>query len=245
MNEGYTATADYQHIDVALRSFWKPFVDLVSEMDSFVPTPSSEFHEERKNWSESTKKLNPNMSDEEIRKNVERRIESSGSASWQFFGKFSDRFMTMYVTVTLLAQALCEAEINAILAIGLHEVGLVDKFAKIERDDIRKKWLEHPKIICPQYKLNKDTGLYITLNHLIEERNAWMHHKIELSVGEEKILAGSNLKRDSYQDTINWMKRYFSLPYFLENHALTHSQLSIAAMMVFTRNPIPIADAHK
>lgn len=188
MNEAYTATVDYQHIDVALKSFWKPFIELMNEMNSFVPRPLSDFHEERKSWSESTRKLNANMSDEEIRKDVERRIKTSGSTHWQFFTKFSDRFMTMYVTVTLLSQALCEAEINAILAIGLHENGLADQFAKIERADIRKKWLELPKMFCPQYKLDKDTELYKTLNHLIEERNVWMHHKIELSVGEKKSL---------------------------------------------------------
>jgi len=245
MNEGYTATADFEQISVALKSFWKPFNELLNEMDSFVPRPLSDFDEERKRYSEHIGALNPHMSEDEISADAERLIESSKNAGWQFYGRFSDRIMTMYVTVTLLSQALCEAEINAILAIGLHEKGLANQFAKIERADIRKKWLEHPKLFCPTYELLKNSELYITLNHLIENRNAWMHHKIELSVGEEKILDGSLRERDTYQEKMRWLKRYFSLPYDLADHAHEYTHQAIAAMMFFTRNPIPIADAHK
>lgn len=245
MNEGYSTTADYQCLDVALKSFWASFNELKNEMDSFVPRTLSDFDEERKIWFEESRKLNPNHSDDEIVARVERRIKSAADAQWQFFGKFSDRFMTMYVTVTLLSQALCEAEINAILAIGLHEKGEANKFSKIEKGDIRKKWLEFPKDIASTYELKKDSGLYVTLNHLIEERNAWMHHKIELSVGEEKVLSGSSRKNESYQEMTVWMQRYFSLPYDLAAHILPYTQSMVASMLIFTRNPIPISDAHK
>jgi hypothetical protein len=245
MTNEYTATAEHEHLSVALKSFWNPFNELLNEIDSFVPRPLSDFDAERKRWFENTKKLNPHMSDDEIRIDVERRIESSGGAEWQFYTKFSDRIMTMDVTITLLSQALCEAEINAILAVGLHQNGMADQFAKIERADLRKKWLEHPKKFCPKYELSRDSELYKTLDHLIEHRNAWMHHKTHLSVGNETIIEGSELQHVSYQVRINWLKRYFSLPYDLAVHAYSQSQLPIAVMMFYTRKPIPVVDAHK
>jgi hypothetical protein len=244
MRGEFTVTAEFEHLSVALKSFWDPFNELLTEMDSFVPRPLSDFDKERTRLFEGTKRLNPNLSDDEIRNSVEKRIESSESAEWQFYAKFSDRFMTMDVTVTLLSQALCEAEINAILAIGFHEGGIADQFAKIERGDIRKKWLEYPKKFCPKYELNKDSELYRTLDHLIEHRNAWMHHKIHLSVGNETIIEGSKLRQGAYQARIHWLKRYFSLPYDLAAHAHSHTRQGVAAMMFFTRSPILVADVH-
>ncbi len=135
MDEGYTATADYHHIDAALKSFWGPFNDLWNEMASFVPRPLSDFDHERGSHFERVRELNPNMSNDEIDRYVERVIESSRSPEYQYIDRFSERVMTMYVTVTLLSQALCEAEINAILAVGFYENGLADQFAKLERAD--------------------------------------------------------------------------------------------------------------
>ena len=42
------ASADYLHIDVALKSLWQPFNELVAEMDSFVPRPLSDYEDERR-----------------------------------------------------------------------------------------------------------------------------------------------------------------------------------------------------
>lgn len=100
---------------------------------------------------------------------IDKDIASNESPGMQFWKRFSDRLMTMQATITLLSQALCEAEINAILAVGLYEKGLADQFAKIEKSDIRTKWLEHPKKFCPSYELKKDAELYVTLDHLIEQ----------------------------------------------------------------------------
>ena len=41
------------------------------------------------------------------------------------------------------------------------------------------------------------------------------------------------------------MKRYFSLPFDLAAHAHAHTYQAIAAIIVFTRNPIPVVDVHK
>ena len=245
MAESYTTTADYEHLDVALKSFWNPFNELLNEMDSFVPRPLSDFDDRRKRSSEHILKLNPNMSDEQVNELVEREIKASTTTERQFSARFSERFMTMYVTVTLLSQALCEAEINAILATGLYEHGLADRFAKIQMAGIKEKWLKSPKIFCPEYELKKDSALCETLNHLIEQRNTWMHHKIHLHAGEVKIIEGSKLQRSSYKEGASWMKRFFSLPYDLAAHAHAQTQQMHAAIIVFKRTPIPTADAHK
>lgn len=245
MTTEFTATAEFENISVALKSLWEPFNQLREEIASFVPRTLSEYDDERKIRSANIKNLNPNSTDEEIQTSVERSIESSQRPDWQFFTKFHNRIMTMDVTVTLLAQALCEAEINAILAIGFHGIGLAEQFVKIQKSDIRTKWLEHPKNFCPKYELNKDSELYRTLDHLIEHRNSWMHHKIHLSVGEEKVIEGSKLQVGTYQEKMYWLSRYFSLPYDLASHAYSYTHQMMAVMMSFTRNPIPVADAHQ
>jgi hypothetical protein len=224
MSEGLTSSADYEHISVALHSFWKPFEELLNEIDSFVPHPLTKFDDIRNRKLEKFQGLNPDKTADGINEFVSREMASLYSPRMQFESQFADRFMTMYVTVTLLSQALCEAVINLVLAVGLQEIGLVDQFEKIEKAGIKTKWVKHPKLFCPNYDFSKDSELYKTLDHLIEERNAWMHHKIQLSVGEETILNGSIIARDSYQERIAWMKRFFSLPYDLTAIAFNQTQ---------------------
>lgn len=51
--------------------------------------------------------------------------------------------------------------------------------------------------------------------------------------------------RDSYQEQMSWLKRYFSLPYDLAQHSFAQTQQMIAMMMFYDRAPILIAEAHK
>lgn len=243
--KSYSITTDYQHIDIALKSFWKPFNELLTEMDSFEPLPLSAFDDKRAKLFEHMRKLNPDKSDEELNEFTQNQIYLSESAGSQFRKNFSERFMTMQVTVTLLSQALCEAEVNAILAAGLYEHGSPDLFVDIQRADVKEKWINGPKYFCPKYELKKGSTLYETLNHLNKQRNAWMHHKSHLQVEEEKIIEGSKLEKFSYKNATRWIKRYFSLPYDLAAHVHEHTHQSISMSMFFKRNPIPVADAHK
>lgn len=244
MSESVTATADYEHISVALHSFWKPFEELINEIESFVPRPLTDFDDIRIRKSENIQKLNPDMTDDAIRELVSSEMASLYSSRMQFESLFADRFMTMYVTVTLLSQALCEAVINLVLAVGLQENGLVEQFEKIEKAGIKSKWVQHPKLFCPNYDFSKDSEIYKTLDHLIDERNAWMHHKIQLSVGEETILNGSKIARDSYQDRIAWLKRFFSLPYDLTAIAFNQTHQTFLYSLLYYRK-IPVAEAHQ
>lgn len=245
MTESYTTTAEYVHIDTALKSFWKPFNELLDEMVSFEPQPLSAFDGRLNRLAERIRSLNPNMSDAEILKNAEMDISAMASEETQFQERFSERFMTMQVTVSLLSQALCEALINAVLAVGLYENGAADQFVKIEKYGIKKKWLECPKKFCPKYELRQDSGLFMTLCHLVEQRNAWIHHKSHLEADQKKIIEGSQLQSLPYVETAKWIKRYFSLPYDLAEHAHTYTRQAVAVILVYNRQPIPIADAHK
>ena len=116
---GFQTSADYLHIDVALKSLWPPFTEIVAEMDAFVPRPLTDYGEERHRQFENYRRLNPSKSDESLAKFVDDQIAFAASERVQFSDRFSDRFMTQYVLVALLSHALCEAAINAILAIGL------------------------------------------------------------------------------------------------------------------------------
>lgn len=245
MSNGYTATADYEHLDVALKSYWPTYLELKNEVDQFAPLSLSEFDEEREKTAAKLMKLNPTMSSEEAHRKAANIISGNASPELQFFARFSARIMTLYVTVALLSQAVCEAEINAILAVGLYEAGNAEKFSKIERKNLLEKWEKYPKLICNEYELCKTSGLYESLAHLMAQRNSWMHHKIELSVDDQVVVTGSRQELPTYQDYLYWVRRYFCLPYDLAGHIFEQTEQMIPAMMIYKRNPIPVAEEHK
>ncbi|OIR16019.1 hypothetical protein GALL_35230 [mine drainage metagenome] len=245
MNTEYTITADFEHLAIALKSFWKPFEELQNEMDSFVVRPLSDFEDMIKAKAEKIQKLNPAMSGQDAYEYSKREVSSAVNPGMQFWTQFSDRLMTMYVTVTLLSHALCEAEINTVLTTGLYSHGSIDQFKEIQKKELKEKWLNGPKLYCPTYVLNKGSAVFETLSHLNRQRNAWMHHKVELRAGNEKVTEGSNLQRLSDEDMVRWIKRYFSLPFDLAAHALNHANDTTLTTLLYTRKPIPTADAHK
>jgi len=238
-------SAEYFYLDVALKSLWQPFNELVAEMDLFVPRPLSDYEDERRKMFEQYRKLNPAPSDESLAKRVDDQITFAASDRVQFVDQFSDRFMTQYVTVALLSHALCEAAINAIMAFGLVEHGSKELFTVIEKADIKEKWCVGPKCFCPSYELQRGTALFETLNHLTKRRNALVHNKIHLHVDGKKVLEGSKFERLPFPETIRWMRRFFSLPYDLVAHA--HIQIKEHFMLMIFANspPIVMADEHK
>ncbi len=50
---------------------------------------------------------------------------------------------------------------------------------------------------------------------LARQRNALVHHKIELEINGTKVLEGSGFVRRPYDEEQRWLRRYFSLPYDL------------------------------
>ncbi len=164
--------------------------------------------------------------------------------------------MTQYVLVTILSHALCEAAINAILALGLTQINsqkrfaevekkeIQKRFAQVEKEEITEKWLFAPKIFFPNYDLPKGEALFGTLKYLKKQRNALVHSKIRVDQGDKKILKGSELDRRPLAQNIEWMHRFFSLPYDLSEHARSQPN-GHSIFILHNRDPILRADVHK
>lgn len=240
----YEHTAEYEYINIALKARWQPFCALANEMETFVPRPISDFEDERDKQIAHYRQLNPTLSDESLTDFVDKQIAFTASEHVQFHNLFSDRFMAEYVMVTLLSHALCEAVINAILAIGLAHSNSEALFSLIERAEIKEKWCIAPKCLLESYELPRHTALFETLDRLTKQRNAFVHHKIQLHVNGKKIFEGSKLERQSFPDAVRWLKRYFSLPYDLANYARIKLP-GLPIMVLFESSPIKAAIVHR
>lgn len=212
-------TSDFVYIDLALKARWEPFQSLALEFKNFTPKAISDFSEFRKQEVFRLQKINSDKSEIEIQEFVDRQIALQADPEMQVALKFQQRIMAEYVTVAFLSHALSEAIINGILAIGLANIGSEDLFILIERGDIGKKWTIGPKSFSASYTLPKNEALYHTLQHLINQRNAFVHYKIELEIDGKKMLTGSKLDRAPLAQQIIWINRFFSLPYDLLAHA--------------------------
>ena len=228
----------------ALKSLWPPFTEIVAEMDAFVPRPLTDYGEERHRQFENYRRLNPSKSDESLAKFVDDQIAFAASERVQFSDRFSDRFMTQYVLVALLSHALCEAAINAILAIGLVQSNSHELFTILEKADVKEKWRVGPKSFFPGYELKPGTALFETLNHLAKRRNALVHNKVHLRVGDKTLLEGSKFERLTFQENVRWMRRFFSLPYDLCEQA-SNQLRNFAVSVLQGSDPIPRAESHK
>ena len=146
--------------------------------------------------------------------------------------------------VTVLSQALSEAVINTILAIGLANAGSPELFEMLDKAEFKQKWIIGPKVFSPGYSFRAGSSLHETLVRLAKQRNSLAHSKIDLTVGEDKILGGNLFERLPQSDERRWIKRFFSLPYDLMVFAnLALPELSLFGMLN-ERGPIPQAPEH-
>jgi hypothetical protein len=203
----------------------------------------SEYEDARQKQLEHLRGLNPTAPDESLIKLGDDQFIFISSERFQFLSRFSDRFMTQFVSVALLSHALCEAAINAILAIGLVKHESQELFSLLEKAEIKEKWRVGPKSFFSPYEFNPGTALFETLNQLTKRRNALVHSKIHLQIGGETILKGSKFERFSVQENIQWMRRFFSLPYDLVAHA--SNQVGPRMLFFLDSAPIAMATAHK
>lgn len=209
-----------------------------------MPRPLEAFASYRTDEIERLQVLNPTQSAEQLAAFVDRQLSLGASPDWQFHGRFDKRHMTEFVTVTMLSHALCEAVINAVLAIGLAHIESADLFPMLERADIKQKWLHGPKVFAPQYRFPVGSALHESLTELSRLRNTLVHHKIELTVEGSTILEGSRFERKGYDEERIWIRRYFSLPYDLAELA-AKSIKDVPLMLLFDRRPIETAAAHR
>lgn len=239
----YSHTADYKVIEIALKARWEPFCKLEQELHNFTPRTVADFAEYRNHELARLQQLNPTSPADELLALIDGQIAAHADPSRQIYFHFSDRIMSEYVTIAFLAHALAEATINAHLAIGLATSGASELFALIERADIKEKWLVGPKTFHPPYELRKDTTLFQTLQHLVRQRNAFVHHKIELEVDGEKKMEGSRLDRSPLHVQATWIRRFFSLPYDLASQA--RRQLpSHTGLILIDSAPIKLFPGH-
>jgi hypothetical protein len=239
----YGYTAHYTFLDEALRSQWEGFRALEAEMLSFVPKSTDDFAAFRETEIERLRVLNPSASVEELATEVNRHIQNLAEPGWQYHKAFDRRHMTCYVTVMMLSHALCEALINAVLAIGLASAESEELFLMLEKVDLRQKWEFGPRLFAPAYRFPKGTALNETLVRLIQQRNAISHSKIDLQVDGKRVLKGSGFERKTYLEELRWIRRFFSLPYDLG--AIVDGAVSGAPMMILAeRKPIEVASVH-
>jgi hypothetical protein len=241
--QSYGSSAGYLHLDHALRARWAGFVQLQKDMAAFVAQPLSAYVEQQAAELQQLKEANPNTPESELQEDVKKQFDVLASPSWQFHQQFDERHMAEYVTVALLSHALCESLINAILAIGLGNAGAAEEFLLLERSEIKSKWLDGPKKFHASYQFPKGTAIYQTLDKLTSQRNAIVHHKIQLSIGGVPVLDGSPRLRESHSDEINWTRRFFSLPYDLSAYA-SKCLPSIRLNLLADRGSIEAAKEH-
>jgi hypothetical protein len=216
-NEGATRSFGYsgehEFLNRALKSKWASFSEIVAEMNSFVPRPISDYSEEYEAQLKETRKNNPQATEEQITEWVKRDMSFFSSAWYQAFKLFYGRFEAEYATIIILSHALCEAIINMILALGLANKGTTHLFPMLERRDIQQKFRRGPKYFSPTYSLSPSSSIFQTLKYLTAQRNALVHLKIQVEVNGEEVLKGSDFRRKSYDEDIQWAKRFFGLPY--------------------------------
>lgn len=236
-NLAFAHTADYQYIEAALRARWRPFLELSAEFHAFVPRSVSDYAVHRSQELDRLKALNPGSTDESLLTIIDGQITAATRPGMEQHYTFDDRVMSEYVTVAFLAHALSEAAINAFLAIGLAAAGTPELFSLLERGDVKEKWLTGPKAFHPSHSLPKGSALFETLQHLIRQRNALVHYKIDLEVDGVKAIEGSRLDRAPLHAQLDWIRRFFSLPYDLAEHA--HRQIQKhPGLLLYDSGPI-------
>lgn len=243
-HKSFSSSADYIHLEIALKSFWPTFIELIDEMEKFTPKPLSYWDIERERLLQNYRNMNPGRPDESLAIFVNDEIQIRSLERVQFADKFSDRFMTLYVVITTLSHALCEAVINATLAIGLAKSNSQELFSIIQKADIKEKWRVGPKSFFPSYRLDTSTAIFETLNHLTSRRNALLHNKIHVHDGNKKIIEGSKFELLTFEENIQWMRRFFSLPYDLAEHARANLNAYSKAIL-FNSTPIIRSEVHK
>ena len=239
----YSHSADYRYLETALQSRWASFAALAEEVASFRPKEIADYEDERRHELLRLQALNPSSTDEELLEVIDGQIQARAAPNIQFYLQFRDRFMTEYVTVALLSHALCEAAVNSVLALGLGGAGLPALFAVLENASIKDKWLVGPQSFCPTYHLPKGEALCESLDYLCKQRNSLVHYKIELEVEGRKVLPGTKFRIGSFESEVQWVLRFFSLPYDLVHHARKNIPKP-HIMILLHSGPIERASAH-
>ncbi len=154
--------------------------------------------------------------------------------------------MPLYCEVAILSAALCEAHINLALAWGLAMLDMEATFPLIEQAGAIDKWLRAPKLIIQGYDFPADSAEFETLKRLFEERNVLMHPKSGIARGGKKRVAAKLLRARSLAEVLDWLPRFFSLPFDLAEFISKAPQVGgYDFPMLSKRGAIARATVHK
>lgn len=223
---------------------WPTFIDLEEEMKAFQPRTLESYHDLYMTEVSRIAALDPKRGQSAIEHLVNERIKFQAQPNWQFQEAYDDRIMGQYVTVVMLSHALCEALINAILAVGLAKTKSTELFAVLDKVDFKQKWLTAPKVLDSTYEFPKGIAMYESLVKLTKQRNALVHHKVQLHVDGVKAFNGSGFERLPYDKECSWLRRFFSLPYDLADFSRAKLKGNFHVIL-FDRHPIEKAIEHK
>lgn len=240
----FSHSADYSHVEVALKDLWLQFQDLISEIQAFKPKCEADFEASRAEFLEELKKQKPESDELSLLQVVDSELRFKINPQVRLHVLYYRRVMSLYVTTAILSHALVESVINTFLAVGLATRDAADLFSLVERADIKEKWIASPKLLHPSYRLVKGSAFYETLQRLIKERNAYTHYKAEVEVRGKKLLEGSKVDRSDLNTQIKWMKRYFSLPFDLVFN-LERQFPGVATFLLYKVDPIELFLPHR
>jgi hypothetical protein len=212
----YSHSATYWFIELALEESAQRFVQLKSEMEDFVPRTRQAYVVEEKQELDRLIVLNPNSS-ESLQEFVKSQFDSKSSEKFQIQSQFGDRMASLAVSTVVLSHSLCEAVINAALAIGLLETCKKELFGILETANLKLKWTAGPKTFIEKYEFLKSNALYEKLHTLCKMRNVIVHSKITVrDENSDKIIEGSEEFKVRL-DASGWreMEEFLQLPYIL------------------------------
>ncbi len=95
-------TAEYLHIEYAIKARWAEYEQLADEFANFVARKITDFSEERAAELVRLKGLNQTSSDESLLELIDAQIAARASLPMQFHFRFADRVMAEYVTIAFL-----------------------------------------------------------------------------------------------------------------------------------------------
>lgn len=231
-----TYSGGIAYLRYALDEHSRSLCQLRMAMDSFVPLPMEAFAEKRLAEIHRVKAINPPENADQIEEMVNRDFYIGYSPELQFWQRFEKEFPAVMVMITLTSHALCEAVINADLAIGLHYVGKSKLFSVLEKSSLLDKWTSAPLKFNDLYKLSKSGKMFETLKALCKLRNTLTHQKIQLqNENGETVYAGNQAGTISMEPKDRLQLGCFTiLPYALQAHML--SQLDGTPLARFLDN---------
>jgi hypothetical protein len=220
-------SAPFNDIETALFERQDSYNKLFEEMANFKPLSLKEIEANDPSLRANILASYPNYSTEQL----ELHVAAVAESSFQFTVKFNERYRSEYVQAVIFSHAMCEALINAILALGLGVNHSEEVFEIVEKANVLNKWIIGPKCFDVNYKFPKDGELYRLLKSLCKIRNDLMHSKITLSRDGEKIIDGTKLDSLSFDDR-GKVKKFLELPYNLLSFA-GNNLSKLAALQLF------------